>query len=146
MSDPIRLRLSRQKGFDLQAHSMAANGLPAVNVARPGRFGNPFSVKDAADIHDCRAESAHHYAVGWFREWITTPLTAETHQPMHVWDGYQAAHARITEELPNLRGKNLACFCKQGLACHADVLLELANRPVCDDPTPSLTQGANPDA
>lgn len=27
-----------------------------------------------------------------------------------------------------LRGKNLACFCKLSEACHADVLLELANR------------------
>jgi hypothetical protein len=26
-----------------------------------------------------------------------------------------------------LRGKNLACWCKLGDPCHADVLLELAN-------------------
>ena len=26
-----------------------------------------------------------------------------------------------------LRGKNLACWCKPGQPCHADVLLELAN-------------------
>jgi hypothetical protein len=39
---PVRLRLSRRKGFDLQALSRATNGLPAVNVARPSRFGNPF--------------------------------------------------------------------------------------------------------
>jgi len=27
-----------------------------------------------------------------------------------------------------LRGKNLACFCRLDRPCHADVLLELANR------------------
>jgi hypothetical protein len=27
-----------------------------------------------------------------------------------------------------LRGKNLACWCKPGEPCHADVLLEIANR------------------
>jgi len=27
-----------------------------------------------------------------------------------------------------LRGKNLACFCRLDQECHADVLLELANR------------------
>ena len=27
-----------------------------------------------------------------------------------------------------LRGKNLACYCAPGSWCHADVLLELANR------------------
>jgi hypothetical protein len=32
------------------------------------------------------------------------------------------------EDLSELRGKNLACFCKIGEPCHADVLLELANK------------------
>lgn len=27
-----------------------------------------------------------------------------------------------------LRGKNLACWCKPGETCHADVLLEIANK------------------
>lgn len=27
-----------------------------------------------------------------------------------------------------LRGKDLACWCKPGAPCHADVLLEIANR------------------
>jgi len=30
-------------------------------------------------------------------------------------------------DLSELRGKNLACWCKPGEACHADVLLALAN-------------------
>lgn len=30
--------------------------------------------------------------------------------------------------LEPLRGKNLACWCKPDARCHADVLLELANR------------------
>jgi hypothetical protein len=34
-----------------------------------------------------------------------------------------APNLPITE----LRGKNLACWCKPGEPCHADVLLELAN-------------------
>ncbi|MET3514306.1 hypothetical protein ABIC63_002078 [Pseudacidovorax sp. 1753] len=32
-------------------------------------------------------------------------------------------------DLTPLRGKNLACWCKPGASCHADVLLELANAP-----------------
>jgi hypothetical protein len=31
-------------------------------------------------------------------------------------------------DLSELKGKNLACFCKDGEKCHADVLLELANK------------------
>ncbi|MFZ5773087.1 MAG: DUF4326 domain-containing protein, partial [Thermodesulfobacteriota bacterium] len=32
------------------------------------------------------------------------------------------------ENLDDLRGKDLACWCKDGEPCHADVLLEMANR------------------
>ena len=31
------------------------------------------------------------------------------------------------KDIDKLRGKNLACWCKIGDPCHADVLLELAN-------------------
>ena len=30
--------------------------------------------------------------------------------------------------LRDLRGKDLACWCKEGQPCHADILLELANQ------------------
>jgi len=33
----------------------------------------------------------------------------------------------IWDNLEELRGKNLACFCKIGEPCHADVLLKIAN-------------------
>jgi hypothetical protein len=33
----------------------------------------------------------------------------------------------MIKEIQELRGKNLACFCPLDQACHADVLLELAN-------------------
>lgn len=35
MTAPVRMRLSRAKGFDLQKASLTLNGLPAVNTARP---------------------------------------------------------------------------------------------------------------
>lgn len=34
---------------------------------------------------------------------------------------------RILAEVRMLHGANLACWCSPGQACHADVLLELAN-------------------
>ncbi len=43
MAKPIRLTVSRRKGFNLQATSRAANGLAAKTVARPGRWGIPSS-------------------------------------------------------------------------------------------------------
>jgi hypothetical protein len=38
-----------------------------------------------------------------------------------------------------LANKNLACWCKPGEPCHADVLLELANQP----PAANVTKLAN---
>ena len=98
MSDPkpVRLQLSRQKGFNLQALSMATNGLPAVNVARPSRWGNPYKVGSDGGLDRC---------LNAYRKMMeNNPVIA-------------------TE----LRGKNLACWCKQGWPCHADILLEIAN-------------------
>lgn len=34
----------------------------------------------------------------------------------------------VEDVVRELRGKNLACWCKPGEPCHADVLLEIANR------------------
>ena len=44
MTAPVRLRLSRRKGFDLQALSLATNGLPAVKVDRSTMFGNRWKI------------------------------------------------------------------------------------------------------
>lgn len=44
---PVRLRLSRAKGFNLQAHSRAVNGLGAVKVDRSTPWGNRCLVHDS---------------------------------------------------------------------------------------------------
>ncbi len=98
---PVRLRLSRKRGFDLQAVSRATNGLPAVNVARPSRYGNQFKVYEGRDA------SA---ACALFRAAVTSTRTGV---------------GRATHDLA---GKNFACWCEPDSPCHADVLLEIANR------------------
>lgn len=50
MTKPVRIQLSRRKGFNLQAVSIALNGLPAVKVDRTTKWGNPF-------VHESRAEA-----------------------------------------------------------------------------------------
>jgi len=127
---PIRLRLSRAKGFNLQEHSRAVNGLPAVNCARPSRFGNPFTIagcREAGFGGDDRAIAAR--CVEAFRVWIDTPFWQTN------WQGQESENARdaIRSNIGGIRGKNLACFCALDAPCHADVLLELANRPICEE-------------
>lgn len=120
---PVRLQLSRKRGFNLQALSLATNGLDAVSVVRPGKFGNPFLVHpDQKPGRSWLCDTAWSVptvedAVECFREMMT--LTGGTAD-------------RLRNALPELRGKNLACWCDRSSLCHADVLLELANTPICE--------------
>lgn len=115
--EPVRLQLSRRKGFDLQAHSLATNGLPAVNVARPSVWGNPFPLHDKQG----RRIRNNKEAVCEFRELLGP-------QPENVVRLYMP----LEDVQRALRGKNLACWCRPGSPCHADILLEMANRPICE--------------
>lgn len=106
MTRPVRLQLSRKRGFNLQEHSKSVNGLEAVVVARPSGWGNPFTVK----------EIGREDAVRRFRSMVEGFLDEPS----------------VGFEIGELRGKNLACWCKPGEPCHADVLLELANGFKCE--------------
>jgi hypothetical protein len=117
---PARLRLSRAKGFDLQAHSRALNGLPAVNVARPSKWGNPFNWKDCSPDAG-PAEWAKGAAVDMFRDLVAP-------KPPHIVALYMSREDIVRA----LRGRNLACHCALDQPCHADVLLEIANRPISE--------------
>lgn len=79
-----------------------------VYVGRPSRWGNPFN--DAMDGGD---------VVEWFRWWLAGELVAD-------WDERNGLAVQA-EARKQLRGKDLACWCPLDKACHADVLLALAN-------------------
>lgn len=110
---PVRLQLSRAKGFNLQQVSHATNGLAAVVVTRRSkRWGNPYYVGLFRDYG--RAD-----AVSDFKKWLSGDHGAR------VWAGPPPTSDEI---MATLRGKNLACTCPlDGAPCHADVLLEMAN-------------------
>lgn len=100
MPKPERIQLSRAKGWKMPANT--------VKVDRTTKLGNPFKVTEDRPAAD---------AVMAFRFWLTVDsCTAISDRKAH-----------ILAALPGLRGKNLACWCKSGTRCHADVLLELAN-------------------
>lgn len=137
---PVRLQLSRRKGFDLQALSLATNGLPAVRVSRPGLFGNPFVAHDwqaafRAVALGFRGDRAGRLgaAVALYRLWLTAELRDIDAGKRDFWDREvmtvrpHVPRESVLARLGELRGKNLACWCPPGQPCHADVLLELAN-------------------
>lgn len=128
---PVRLQLSRAKGFNLQALSITTNGLPAVNCARPSKYGNPFWVINEegwpwiTDKRDpgmpvCNKEAARLIGCGEEIFWRHVPQALVALFRQQCVDSLQ---------LEPLRGKNLACFCEAKQPCHCDVLLELANAP-----------------
>ena len=85
-----------------------------VSVTRPGRWGNPFKVSEDMPVEQ---------AVADFRlELRYEALAIELELPV------RSKHMRwIAEHINELKGKNLACYCKAGQPCHADVLLSVAN-------------------
>lgn len=108
VAQPQRIRLSRARGFRLPAN--------AVVVARPSRLGNPFVVGK----HGTRAQCA-----GKFYALASGFISlGEGIEP----DAQLKLQRHICRVLPELRGKDLACWCAlDGGACHGDVLLWLAN-------------------
>jgi len=101
---PQRIQQKRTKGFKLPPNS--------VSVARPHKHGNPF-------------------VVGWHVECWTEKVCLVKNSQDAV-DFYRAFATKKLRDDPHwfddVRGKNVSCFCKVGEPCHADVILELANK------------------
>lgn len=115
---PLRLQLSRRAGFDLQAISHARNGLPARRVSRPGPWGNPFTIADVMAREGLARDAAQARAVELCGQWLQGTLDPA------LSPGDPPSRAAIKAELG---GHNLACWCRAGTPCHADILIQLAN-------------------
>lgn len=103
---PIRIQRSRTKGWRLPPDT--------VCVTRPGKWGNP-------------------YVVGNFAVPVSEALVSGTairiKSTAHAVDLYRTFVRGMEPVIRDeLAGKNLACYCPVGSPCHADVLLEIANR------------------
>lgn len=149
MSAPIRIQRKRTKGSRMPENT--------VYVGRPTKWGNPFNFKASDNCWNalalgCRgdAKGRQEASVKAFRQWIDDPRGRvkemefgvviegrhkETGRRKKIPIGPRAkagtapSHAEIQQAL---RGKNLACWCAPGTPCHADVLLEIANKPICE--------------
>jgi hypothetical protein len=80
----------------------------AVYVGRPTKIGNPIKVSDDF-IHTDNGEliaAPLEYALAFYRHWLDKKLKTD---PLF---------------LEELRGKDLACWCRLDELCHADIILE----------------------
>ena len=106
-----RIQLRRTKGW------RKPEG--AITVARPSKWGNPFTLRGSRWVigpygneYFCEAGEQRGVAVRFFRESLMSG-----HLDISIED--------IEAEL---RGHDLACWCPLDQPCHADVLLSLANQ------------------
>ncbi|MBX9793454.1 MAG: DUF4326 domain-containing protein [Burkholderiaceae bacterium] len=126
---PQRVQLRRTKGWRMPAD--------AIKVDRSTRWGNPFCASSIARPHDAEVRLAGG-ASWWTRSRWTT---ADTVAMYDAWmRGDAVCDAATGEPLPKqvvdalparpdvhlLRQQHLACWCRLGEPCHADVLLRLA--------------------
>jgi hypothetical protein len=135
---PKRIQRRRTKGWK------APEG--TVNCTRPGKFGNPFKVGDyvmKGDAFGARGAFSLAYTITSKEHADSRYALIETTKEAVGWyRWYMETYHR--EEINELRGKDLMCFCQlcehhkdgrdgwlQCLACapcHVDVLLEIANK------------------
>jgi hypothetical protein len=136
---PERIQRKRTKGWQMPPDT--------IYVGRPGRWGNPFNFASSDNCWNalalgCRgdAKGRREASVKAFRSWIDDPrgrikemefgvVMEGGGKKVEIGPRAQAGAAPSHEEIKEaLRGKNLACWCALDQPCHADVLLEIANR------------------
>lgn len=114
MADPQRIQRRRAKGWQMPEG--------AVYVGRPSRWGNPLpgnikqltpdqivdGYRDLVVLRKTTLEAP---------DYIVTLRATDCATPIPTVDEIRTA----------LAGRDLACWCKSGVPCHANVLLEIAN-------------------
>lgn len=106
---PQRIQLRRSKGWKMPPNT--------VKVDRSTKWGNPFVTGVFGTQQEC---------VDAFRFMCSGRTCVSEGDDTLIRQIDFIKHA--TENIALLAGKNLACWCKPGTPCHADVLLEIANR------------------
>lgn len=84
-----------------------------VKVDRSTRWGNPFVIGEHGTQEVC---------VALFNKLMHGGLPKAEQTPERM-----AYRRMVLEQVGELRGCNLACWCNEDSPCHADTLLQLAN-------------------
>ena len=123
-----RIQRKRTKGFKLPENTVCIN--------RPTKWGNPFKLMGDMIYID----AGHRRKV--FSKWVcfydngghTIEEVVQLFSDMiidtrlhYVEPEIKERFKVMQESISELKGKHLACFCKEGKICHGDILLELAN-------------------
>jgi hypothetical protein len=108
IATPRRIQLHRAKGWRMPENT--------VKVDRSTKWGNPFIVGQDGTRAEC---------VDLYKHLLGGLLCLSGKASI---ESQRMTRNYVLMRLPELRGKNLACWCPLDQPCHADVLLELAKR------------------
>lgn len=117
---PVRVQRKRTKGFKLPENTIC--------VTRGTKWGNPFKIGEyykygkAGFMSPCRPNSIADAKKRGDHIYIATIEDAVYHYEKYI------TGLMFPLNFKELAGKNLACFCSLDKPCHADVLLEIANK------------------
>jgi hypothetical protein len=128
VSAPKRIQLRRTKGY------RKPEG--AVVVARPSKWGNPYTIPMMRERCDAIAEAmqCEKETDDQVRRYVVEAFRCDLkYGPDSIWWWF-GPHVHIIAincglQAGHLRGRDLACWCPLDQPCHADVLLEIANQP-----------------
>lgn len=124
---PIRIQRKRTKGWKMPENTVCCN--------RPTKWGNPLKLVG----NMIYIEAAYRRTI--LDKWVFLS-NGDIKKMLNIYRSLFSGSDNFQNEpdieywvdefskldLSTLRGKNLACFCSQDHPCHADVLLELANK------------------
>lgn len=103
---PTRIQLRRKKGWKMPDNT--------VKVDRSTPWGNPF----ITGKHGTQKRCVEKFL------FLMSGYVAVSDDS---FDDQQRLLDHAKAHLHELRGKNIACWCRKGTPCHGDVLLEIAN-------------------
>ncbi len=123
---PFRVQLSRKAGWRMPENTMS--------VARPTAWGNPYDVRRYG--LDLCLQAFRNTATGYWNPRVVPEGSHRDSWIDWIYEDHCAWMERVRktyncsafDAVRFLRGKNLACWCPLDQRCHADILLELANR------------------
>lgn len=139
MTAPVRIQRKRTKGWKMPKGAVYVGrgtiwGNPFI-VGQPsgvfdGKDGRPLGMRDQVEILIPELDLAK--CIEFYRDLLNGYICPEMYPHGHNWRN--AFGRKVRRAHPGdwarsvLRGKPLACFCPLNQPCHADVLLEIANR------------------